>query len=82
VSIKVEKLYVLKKPEYRKLMKLAMEANLLKAELKDKDAAFDLRWQADMRAIKKWQKATGKKLVWPDHADLCVWLLEQLDKKK
>lgn len=38
---------------------------------------FALRWKADMRAIEKWQAATGKTLVWPDHADLCVWLLEQ-----
>ena len=43
------------------------------------EAGFDLRWNADMRAIKRWQAATGRILVWPDHADLCVWLLEQLD---
>lgn len=42
-------------------------------------ASADIRWKADMRAIKKWQEATGKTLVWPDHADLCVWLMEQLD---
>ncbi|MDE1149693.1 MAG: hypothetical protein PW843_24340 [Azospirillaceae bacterium] len=46
------------------------------AELK---ATFDLRWKADMRAIARWQAATGKTLTWPDHADLCVWLMEQLD---
>ena len=43
-------------------------------------ANFDIRWKADMRAIKRWQEATGRTLVWPDHADLCVWLLEQIDK--
>lgn len=37
---------------------------------------FDFRWKADRRAIKRWQDATGKKLTWPDHADLVVWLLE------
>lgn len=43
------------------------------------ERAFDLRWEADMRAIRRWQAATGRDSVWPDHADLCVWLLEQLD---
>lgn len=42
-------------------------------------AMFDLRWQADLRAIGLWQEAhLGRELVWPDHADLVVWLLEQL----
>lgn len=40
---------------------------------------FDLRWAADMRAIKRWQDATGKTDTWPDHADMVVWLLEQLE---
>jgi hypothetical protein len=39
---------------------------------------FDLRWDADMRAIKRWQAANpGNDLVWPDRADLVVWLLER-----
>lgn len=43
------------------------------------EASFDLRWKADQRAIKMWQAAhPGNDLVWPDHADLCVWLLERL----
>ncbi len=33
-----------------------------------------------MRAIKRWQEETGKREVWPDHADLCVWLLKQNEK--
>ena len=42
--------------------------------------SFDLRWKADMRAIKRWREAhPGKENIWPDHADLVVWLLEQLD---
>ena len=49
-----------------------------KQKLVDLEAGFDLRWNADMRAIKMWQKATGRTLVWPDHTDLCTWLLEQL----
>lgn len=43
---------------------------------------FDLRWKASMRAIKLWQKRTGRKLSWPDHCDMVVWLLEQLDEAK
>jgi hypothetical protein len=39
---------------------------------------FDLRWDADMRAIKRWQAANpGNDLVWPDRADLVVWLLDR-----
>lgn len=45
----------------------------------DLRAGFNLRWDADRRAIKRWQAATGNLLVWPDHADLCVWLLKRLD---
>lgn len=49
-------------------------------ELRDLKATFDLRWDADMRAIKRWQAAhPGNELVWPDHADMVIWLLEQLD---
>lgn len=44
--------------------------------------SFNLRWKADIRAIKKWQIKTGKKLRWPDHADLCVYLMDELDKKR
>lgn len=45
----------------------------------DLQRTFDLRWKADMRAIKRWREAhPGNELVMPDHADLVVWLLEQL----
>ncbi len=44
-------------------------------------STFDLRWKADMRAIKRWQAAhPGRPNVWPDHADLVVWLLDELDR--
>ena len=44
-------------------------------------ASFDLRWKADMRAIKRWQAAhPGNDLVWPDHADMVVWLLGEVDR--
>ena len=55
----------------------------LEAEIAEHDASLDLRWKADMRAIKRWQEAhPGKELIWPDHADLCVWLLEQWESGK
>ena len=48
------------------------------AELHDLQATFDLHWDADMRAIKRWQAAhPGNDLVWPDHVDLVMWLAEQ-----
>ena len=51
----------------------------LETELADMKATFDLRWNADMRARKMWQNANpGNELTWPDHADLVVWLMEQL----
>lgn len=51
-------------------------------EYYDLEKTFALRWKADMRAIKRWQKATGKTQVWPDHVDLVCWLIEQLDAKE
>lgn len=65
---------------------LAAERDRLKHELalaresaEDLQSNFDLRWNCDMRAIKAWQAAhPGNDLVWPDHADLCMWLLEEL----
>ena len=45
------------------------------------EASFDLRHKADMRAIARWRAAApGRELILPDHADLCVWLLEQLEE--
>lgn len=50
---------------------------LARRETAELQATFDLRWKADMRAIKRWQEAhPGNELVWPDHADMVVWLLE------
>jgi hypothetical protein len=50
----------------------------LKNELYDMKHSFRLRWNADIRAIKRWQEATGRTMEWPDHADLCVWLMERI----
>lgn len=44
-------------------------------------ASFDLRWKADMRAIKRWQEANpGRENIWPDSADLCVWLIGEIER--
>ena len=41
---------------------------------------FDIRWNADRRAIKRWQAANpGNDLTWPDHVDLVLWLMGQID---
>ena len=62
---------------------LMARAPAMAEELEDMQCTFDLRWKADMRAIKRWQEAhPGNDLVWPDHADLVVWLLEQLELSK
>lgn len=61
----------------------ACDPDTIRALLKERDElqqSFDLHWRASMRAIKRWQEAhPGSDLTWPDHADLVVWLLEQLD---
>jgi hypothetical protein len=44
--------------------------------------SFQVRWEADMRAIQRWRAAHPDKandLVWPDHADLTVWLMDVFD---
>lgn len=53
----------------------------LNRELIDLRALFDLRWKADQRAVKRWKAAhPERQLVWPDHADMVVWLIEQADE--
>ena len=42
---------------------------------------FDLRWAADMRAIRLWQSANpDQPRTWPDHADLGTWCLSRIEK--
>ena len=48
-------------------------------KLAELESLFDLCHNADMRAIKQWQAATGRTRVWPDQTALVGWLLEQLD---
>ena len=67
----------------RELIELRGQLTTVTTERDDLQASADLRWKAAMRAIKMWQEAhPGNDLVWPDHADLCVWLLEQLTKRR
>lgn len=55
----------------------------LRERVDDLERSFDLRWNADQRAIKRWQAAApegeDRSLTLPDHADLVVWLLEKLN---
>lgn len=52
-------------------------------KLAELEMLFDTCWKADRRAIKRWQEAhPGNDNVWPDHADMVVWLMEQLDKAR
>lgn len=60
----------------------ADEIAKLQRRIEELDHGFELRWQASQRAIKKWHEAGHPELEWPDHADLCVWLMGQLDKAK
>ena len=67
----------------KKLIKKLKERNKeLKDDCESLNLSFDMRWKADMKAIKRWQAETGKDLVWPDHQDLCVWLLNKLKEQK
>ncbi len=59
-------------------MKAKIDA--LREEVAGFEESFALRDKADMRAIKMWQAAApGRELIWPDHADLVVFLLERID---
>jgi hypothetical protein len=51
----------------------------LEEDRNDLQQTSDLSCKADMRAIKRWQAATGKELVWPDRTDMVVWLLNRID---
>lgn len=49
-------------------------------EVADLRRLFDLRRDADGRAVRRWRKAgLGRDLTIPDHADLVVWLLSQIE---
>lgn len=56
-------------------------ADLLEAVVEDRDdlqKLFDLQWDADARARKRWQEAhPDRPGIRPDRADMVVWLMEQ-----
>ena len=58
----------------------SIRADKAEAKLAEMQAEFDLRWKADMRAIEQWKEAHLVSSVWPDHADMVVWLLARADK--
>lgn len=53
----------------------------LEDALREAEESADLRHRADLRAVQMWRAATGKDLVHPDHADLCLWLMDRLDSQ-
>jgi hypothetical protein len=55
-----------------------MRAAAIARDREEDDRGLALRWDADMRAIKRWQAAHPERgEVWPDHADMVVWLLDK-----
>jgi hypothetical protein len=60
------------------------EALMAAAEkVEELEHLFEMQWAADQRAIKRWQAAhPGNDLVWPDRADMVVWLMGQYDAEQ
>lgn len=60
--------------------RICLNVRALVKELEERDASFELRWGADMRAIERWraERPEERDLIHPDHADLCVWLMKRL----
>jgi hypothetical protein len=53
----------------------------LEAKLEQRGDSFDLYHQAEMRAVKYWQKHHPDQThVWPDKMKMSVWLLERIAK--
>lgn len=66
----------------RTITELEAENERLKQECDELQRTFDLRWAADMRAIARWRGGDPEKQFrLPDHADLCCWLLAQLEER-
>lgn len=64
------------------VQQLAGEKEALKAECAELNRVFELQWDADQRAIKMWRQAhPGHDHVWPDRANMVVWMLEQWDRE-
>lgn len=64
-----------------KYIGLRIKLDEAEKKIAELQASADLRWKADMRAIERWHAAhPDKELVWPGCADLCVWLMGELDE--
>ena len=59
---------------------LIAEIRRLRAENEELQASQDLQQAAYHRAKDRWQAATGRSDIWPDLADLCVWLMETTER--
>ena len=60
---------------------LAEVIEQLQAEAAELEGIFDLQWEADMRAVKRWREAhPGNELVMPDRCDMVVWLLGLVER--
>lgn len=65
-------------PARKNVVRLHTEA---RAEAEDWEATFDLYSRASERAIALWQEAhPDRSDVWPDTAELIMWLIEKLDE--
>lgn len=42
---------------------------------------FNMNYEADMRAIKLWQRRTGTTRTWPDRTDMVLFLMTELEKR-
>lgn len=85
VSIAMEKDYAIKHGLLPSEECLKVEAILdalytANGEVDDYVRMNNMRMAADWRAIKRWRAATGRTRVIPDHENLVVFLLEQIDK--
>jgi hypothetical protein len=71
-------------PEWLKSRRaLLEELNEERQTVKELEGLFDRAWEADMRAIKRWQEAhPGNNNVWPGRTDLVVWLMEQSESRE
>lgn len=55
----------------------------VRQQMDELERVFELRWAADMRAIKRWrEQAPGRELTMPDHADMVVYLLDEIERLK
>lgn len=66
-------------PQITTALREAAMMREVEAERDELQHVFDVQWEANQRAIKRWQAAhPGNDNVWPDRADMVVWLMEQL----